>query len=692
MITDYNKLFIMYRLITDVNYKVKRPQNPRFNANIFEILTFSWIFNLFKKGQSRDLEENDLYETLDDHKSSLLGDELEKVWKSEVYNAYKENRIPSLLRALFQLFGAKYIVHGLVQFLNEILLKTPQPLFIGGLLVYFSNDGPNKVDVGYAYFCASGLLIIMLLSMVIYHSNQIETVHFGMKIRVACCSIIYRKALCINHTALGKTTIGHVINLLSNDVNRFDSKIIFLQYLWIGPLQTIVVTYLMWREIGITSLIGVSTFLFFIPFQGWLGKKMFELRLKTAIKTDERLRLMNEIISAIQLIKMYSWEKPFEKLIEYARMNEIQQVRRSSYIRAISLSFIITMTRLQLFVSFLSYILLGYTISSRKVFVITAYYNILAPTMAVFFNQGLSAIPEMLVSIKRIQNFLLLEEKDGLKINISKSTDSVKNCVNNESVHTNDNTTTKNMKIKDNIVYFEINIMNATAKWTDEQSSNSLESINFNAKPGELVAVIGPVGAGKSSLLQLILKELPLSEGKLSIRGKISYASQEPWLFGGSIQQNILFNSPMDEVRYKKVINVCALKNDFEQFPYGDKTFVGERGVTLSGGQRARINLARAVYKQADIYLLDDPLSAVDTRVGKHLFEKCIIEYLKNKTCILITHQIQYLTNVDQVVFMKDLKVLIKNYKRLVLISLNYKLDRWKTNKKAQLSLILNRI
>lgn len=177
---------------------------------------------------------------------------------------------------------------------------------------------------------------------------------------------------------------------------------------------------------------------------------------------------------------------------------------------------------------------------------------------------------------------------------------------------------------------------------------------------GQLIAIIGPVGAGKSSLLQAILQELPLSEGFLDVRGVISYASQEPWIFSSSIKQNIIFNSPIDEDRYKQVLKVCALKNDFEQFPHGDKTIVGERGVTLSGGQKSRINLARAIYKKANIYLLDDPLSAVDPHVSSHLFEKCIKGFLKEKTCILVTHQIQYLAKVDKILHIDNENIVVE--------------------------------
>lgn len=268
--------------------------------------------------------------------------------------------------------------------------------------------------------------------------------------------------------------------------------------------------------------------------------------------------------------------------------------------------------------------------------------------MTKLFGRGLTQLAELKISLKRIQNFMLLEEKDSKILNLS--TSAVKpltiGIINTDNIDIKKSTGCVNS--------FGIVFSNASAKWTDIQTCNTLEKINLNIIPGRLVAIIGPVGAGKSSLLQAVLRELPLSAGKISVCGIVSYASQEPWLFAGTVQQNILFGSPMDKERYKQVISVCALKTDFKQFPHGDRTLVGERGVTLSGGQRSRINVARAIYKQADIYLLDDPLSAVDSEVGRHLFEKCIKDYLKEKACVLITHQVQYLTDVDQIVLMDN--------------------------------------
>lgn len=149
-----------------------------------------------------------------------------------------------------------------------------------------------------------------------------------------------------------------------------------------------------------------------------------------------------------------------------------------------------------------------------------------------------------------------------------------------------------------------------------------------------------------------MLGELPASSGKLSLGGEISYGSQDPWLFAATVRNNILFGELYDKHKYDKVVKVCALEKDFKQFPYGDKTLVGDRGVSLSGGQKARINLARSIYRQADIYIMDDPLSAVDTHVGRYLFDECICKHLKKKTRILVTHQLQYLKKAHLIIVM----------------------------------------
>ncbi|XP_018302134.1 probable multidrug resistance-associated protein lethal(2)03659 [Mycetomoellerius zeteki] len=649
------------------NEKVK---NPRAGANIFSILTFSWILRTFWVGYRRDLEVTDLYTPLKEHTSGILGVKIAKAWEKEC-EAYqrrleqvaksgsqKKVKEPSLMRVLIRCFGLTTLLYGLFMAVMEILLRVMQPLLVGQMLLYFNT---MDVDKSYAYGCAVGVVLCSALNVFVIHPYMMGILHMGMKVRVACCSLIYRKTLKMTRTALGETTIGQAVNLLSNDVNRFDVSIIFLHYLWLGPLETIIITYVMYHvlDVGVSSIIGVASLLMFIPLQAWLGKKSSELRLRTAIRTDERVRLTNEIISGIQAIKMYTWEKPFSALIEKARKKEVNVIRWTSYIRGVTLSFIIFTTRMSLFITVLAYVLFSYKITAEKVFVITAYYNSLRTTMTVFFPQGITQVAEAMVSIRRLQKFLMYDELTPAEIETKKS-----NKENNKTaMENNQNEAKENLDQKKNddtivrqpsYVEYRISIENGNAKWLDYEREDTLQGINIKVRPGELIAIVGQVGSGKSSLLNVILKELRLQEGSIQVNGKIAYASQEPWLFAGSVRQNILFGRKMDQIRYDRVTKVCQLKRDFSLLPYGDKTIVGERGISLSGGQRARINLARAVYTDADIYLMDDPLSAVDAHVGKHMFEECIDKYLRGKARILVTHQLQYLRNVGRIIVLKD--------------------------------------
>ncbi|XP_060519010.1 probable multidrug resistance-associated protein lethal(2)03659 isoform X2 [Cylas formicarius] len=678
----------------DGNLKKNRKPNPRENAFPFSAVTFCYTIPTFIRGFKRDLEEQDLTETLSEHKSARLGNEIERCWREEEQRALKSNRSPSLNRVLIRVFGLEFLFYGIVLFLSEAI-RINQPIFLGNLVSFFTppdinypvtlsssqaakvgiNDTastwsnhsiqsqkeelvqplilgpllrfymPNEEDITLtqAYWYAAGVVFCSLTNILISHPYMLGVLHFGMKLRVACCSLIYRKSLRLSKAALGETTAGQVVNLLSNDVNRFDVAVLFVHQLWLGPLETIICTYLMYLHVGVSAAIGVLVLIFFVPLQIYLGKRISTLRLKTALRTDERVRLMNEIICGIQVIKMYAWEIPFATLVSLARRYEIKAISKSSLMRGIYLGFIMYSTRMAIFASILAYVLFGNYITAEKVFVLTSFYNILRQTMTVFFPQGISQVAEAAVSIRRLNKFMLYEETEIAKA--IRSAEIAKN--------------EKDEKYKFNGDFrrsheLGISLKNATARWSESSLDNTLTNITLQVTPGRLLAVIGPVGAGKSSLLHAILQELPLTCGSLEVNGEISYASQEPWLFAGSVRQNILFGLPMDKDRYRTVVQKCALERDFQLLPYGDKTIVGDRGVSLSGGQRARINLARAVYKEADIYLLDDPLSAVDTHVGKELFEQCIAGFLRNNTVVLVTHQLQYLKEVDHILFLEN--------------------------------------
>lgn len=289
-----------------------------------------------------------------------------------------------------------------------------------------------------------------------------------------------------------------------------------------------------------------------------------------------------------------------------------------------------------IYLCIITYTLTGNTLTASFAYTVSSFYGLLRMVVTMSFPQAITLFAETNVSVKRIKQFLLYDE-------LKETGDA--------SLPYKDQKNGLNGKLSNSQGHSPVGIhmKNASVKWLQSLPENTLENITFDADSKELIAVVGTVGGGKTTLLHAILKELPAQEGSIDVEGIVSYASQEPWLFGGSIRQNIVFGQEFDQKKYDEVIKVCALERDFTLFPHRDRTLVGDRGVTLSGGQRARINLARAIYKDADIYLLDDPLSAVDTTVGKQLFDICICGYLKNKCVVLITHQLQYLRNVNRI-------------------------------------------
>ncbi|XP_046668372.1 probable multidrug resistance-associated protein lethal(2)03659 isoform X3 [Homalodisca vitripennis] len=614
--------------------------NPRLKSNLFSKITFSWTLPTFWKGYRRDLDPDDLFSPLEEHRSSVLGNRIEKGWMGELSTVWKKGDKPSLLRVLLRTFGLNILSLGAMLALMEVVVKLMQPLFLGGLIEHFRQD--SEVTKKDAYLYALGIVICSAINIIVMHPYMISIMHVGMKMRLSCCSLVYRKALRLSKTALGDATIGQVVNLISNDVARFDSSVLFFPYLVIGPLQTMAVTYFLWSQIGIASVFGVAALLAFIPIQLWLGKMTSSIRLRTATHTDQRVRLMNEIIAGIQVIKMYGWERPFTKFISEARRAELREISKTAYIRGILSSFTIFHIRIAIFVSILTYVFFGNYINATKVFIVTSYFNVLQHTMTIFIPKAITQVAEAFVSIQRLQDFLLSGETTVYSWLSA-----------NGHAGGNDNLECSLGEETAPRPHYAVAIAGGSAKWNPSLLDDTLHDISLHVRPGQLVAVIGPVGSGKTSLLHAILGELTLHAGEIQVSGGVSYASQEPWLFAGSVRQNILFGSEYDKQHYRRVVEACALWQDFKQLFAGDRTIVGERGETLSGGQKARINLARAVYKEADVYLLDDPLSAVDPRVSNHLFQQCILGLLKNKTVILVTHQMHHLDSVDHIVLMQ---------------------------------------
>ncbi|XP_017858861.1 PREDICTED: probable multidrug resistance-associated protein lethal(2)03659 isoform X2 [Drosophila arizonae] len=625
----------------------KLAPNPRETASCLSAVMFCFALPILFKGRKKKLESNDLYDVLSEHKAEKLGEKLYRTWEADFKaQSQKGAKKPSMLRVVLKVFGWELIISGIVIAVLELGLRSTIPLLLAGLINEFTLHGNGSSVKAQLY--GLGLVSCTVLSVLLFHPFMMHMMHLAMKMRVAVSSAIYRKGLRLSRTALGGTTTGQVVNLVSNDLGRFDRALIHMHFLWLGPLELLIASYFLYAQIGVASFYGIAILLLYVPLQTYLSRLTSALRLRTALRTDRRVRMMNEIIAGIQAIKMYAWEQPFEQMVARARVSEMNVIRKVNYIRGILLSFEITLGRLAIFASLLAYVLAGGQVTAEQAFCVTAFYNVLRRTMSKFFPSGMSQVAELLVSLRRITAFMVREETD---VAMLEEEPEEEKAAESKKLLANGNQQQLGSDIG-------VEIKQLKARWDTQHGEPILDDITMELKSQQLVAVIGPVGAGKSSLIQAILGELPAEAGEVKLNGRCSYASQEPWLFCASVRDNILFGQPLDRQRYRTVVKMCALERDFELLDQGDKTLVGERGVSLSGGQKARISLARAVYRKADVYLLDDPLSAVDTHVGRHLFEKCMREFLRKKLVILVTHQLQFLEHADLIVIMDKGRVL----------------------------------
>jgi len=389
-------------------------------------------------------------------------------------------------------------------------------------------------------------------------------------------------------------TTGEMVNLMSVDAQKCHDVFLYLALIWSGPFQVLVSLISLYMLMGWAVMAGFAVLLLLIPLNIFLINREKLYHTKQMKQKDGRNKLMSEIISGIKIIKMYAWEESFMANIAGFRSQELSQLKRSKLLRA-NMSFTVRCSPfLVSIVTFAAYIYLaGNVLTAEKAFVSIALFNIISfPLLIVPIV--VSNLVQYKVTVKRLTKFLKggeLDEKDVQRLGY-------------ESVGP------------------AVEIANCSFSWDHEKPF--LRKLNLEVPKGSLVAVVGQVGTGKSSLLSAILGEIHKSSGDVTTRGRIGYVAQQSWIQNDSLRGNILFTKKFKEEKYQKIIKACALQADIDLLQMGDRTEIGEKGINLSGGQKQRVALARAVYNNADIYLMDDPLSAVDAHVGKHIFNEVI--------------------------------------------------------------------
>uniref|UniRef100_A0A8C3AEQ9 ATP-binding cassette, sub-family C (CFTR/MRP), member 3 n=1 Tax=Cyclopterus lumpus TaxID=8103 RepID=A0A8C3AEQ9_CYCLU len=465
----------------------------------------------------------------------------------------------------------------------------------------------------WGYSLAFLMFFTAVLQTLILHRHFQYCFVTGMNIRTAVIGAIYRKALVITNAAKRSSTVGEVVNLMSVDAQRFMDLTTFLNLLWSAPLQIMLALYFLWQNLGPSVLAGLAVMIMLIPFNAVIAMKTRAYQVEQMQYKDSRIKLMNEILNGIKVLKLYAWENSFKEKVLAIRQKELNVLRKTAYLGALSTMAWTSAPFLVALTTFAVYVTVDENniLDAERAFVSLSLFNILRFPLNML-PQVISSLVQASVSLKRIQRFLSHDELDPSSVD-------------------RNNTATGEIR---HISFFFFFL-------------------------GSLLAVVGHVGCGKSSLISALLGEVEKLEGEVSTRGSVAYVPQQAWIQNATLRDNILFGKPYNEPKYCCVLEACALTPDLEVLPGGDMTEIGEKGINLSGGQRQRVSLARALYSDTDIYLLDDPLSAVDAHVAKHIFDNLIGPegVLKGKTRILVTHGISFLPQVDNIMVMVEGRV-----------------------------------
>ncbi|KAL3285857.1 hypothetical protein HHI36_000377 [Cryptolaemus montrouzieri] len=623
----------------------KSNENPKSKANWFSSLFFIYTFDIFWKGYTNGWNDENIYNPLDSNKSDILGKRFEMRWKKQIIECENKNIKPSINRMIFEIFWRDIVFDGLLVLLYQ-MLKLPEPFLLGYFLSYFSQNSEISKEV--ALFILFSLISMNGIRTVLFAHMKLSCQETALKIRASCGGLIQAKVLKLSKSSSQDKAAKNILNLISNDLNRFDIYSYFVHYIWVTPVCLLSILYMLYCDAGIPGLVGIIWFIMTMFLQSYVAKVAGLYRTKIGKKTDKRLKIMEELLTGIQVIKMYAWERTFSKFIESCRNSELKTIKKATYFKAILPSLLMFINTTAIFVGILTMILMAEPLSVAKVFKMIVYYSFFSVMISFCYPTSVTKNVELYNVLKRIEKFMTTEEIKEENM-YTFDPDSSEHEIKLENICARWSGTKNNdFEEKDNIRQEKSALMLGSEE--NAEQDEVLKKVNLKVKDNDFLGVVGPVGSGKSSLLCTILGETHITSGQATIRGTISYASQEPWIFSGTIRENIIFNQTFDKSRYFEVTRVCGLEKDLQLFPLADSTLVGERGSCLSGGQKARINLARAVYRDADIYLFDDPLSPLDANVSKYLVDECFNKFLVGKCRVLVTHHTKHLENCSHII------------------------------------------
>jgi ABC-type multidrug transport system fused ATPase/permease subunit len=569
---------------------------------------------------------------------------------------------------------------------------------------------PSTSDLNKAYIYAAVMFIAPVIGTVAATMANRLSIGTSIMIRGEMTASIYRKALRLSTKAKQEAETGRIVNLMSADVNQVMSFFYpFGTTLLTGPIILITALILLWFQIEWATFIGLGILLISTPATSIFVKKLTQYRRQMLVHTDQRVKLMNQLLVGIRVLKIYAWEAAQEAAILEVRKDELGKLKKAIPMRVGMQTLLFAAPTLAMVSAFAVYgTVKPEAFTPAAIFTSIALFGLMRFPL-IFLPFALVQLSNALVSMRRLTGYFMLEdrveevhERDSVGIEVQdgsffwpeaeavkkeekkgkkgKKVEKIASQASNKA----ENTATTNgygsvkpspfeATTENGSAAVQVKLPSMTKNSNGEGDGDSsppptpgngdgkkksgsdagkwwLRNVNLEINKGELVCVVGKVGSGKSSLVSAILGEMQRAEGKVAIGGTVAYASQQAWIINATVKKNVTFGTPFDQSKWEAAVDACCLKSDLEILPGGEDTEIGEKGINLSGGQKQRVSLARAMYADADVYILDDPLSAVDVHVGKHIFENFINGAIKEKARLLVTNQLQYVHNADKVI------------------------------------------
>ncbi|RZC52528.1 hypothetical protein C5167_020953 [Papaver somniferum] len=587
------------------------------SASLLSRATWYWMNPLLTKGYESPLHIEDVPSLSPDHKAKETSQLFESNWQIQADKCSHPVRT-----TLIRCFWKEMIFTAFLAILKLCVMYLG-PILLDGFVRFTSGKGDSPYE---GYYLVFALLMAKFIEILSSHQFNFQSQKVGMLIRSSLITCLYKKGLKLSCSSRQKHGIGQIVNYMAVDAQQLSDMILQLHNLWMMPIQVGIALVILYSYLGISSLaafVGVTAVMVFVL---WGTKRTNKYQFGVMKMRDSRMKATTEMLNNMRLIKFQAWEEHFAEKIQAFRDSEFVWLRKFGISASANMVALWSTPVIVSTLTFGTAIWMGYPLDVGTVFTATSIFKILQEPIR-SFPQALISISQAMISLGRLDGYLTSKEL------VEGDVEREENCGGSVAVE----------------------IHGGVFGWDDDVGGEAiLKILNLQINKGEFIAIVGTVGSGKSSFLAAILGEMHKISGKVRVCGTTAYVAQTPWIQNGTIQANILFGTAMDINRYREVIRVCCLEKDLNMMEFGDQTEIGERGINLSGGQKQRIQLARAVYQDCDIYLLDDIFSAVDAHTGSELFKDCVRGALKNKTILLVTHQVDFLHNADLILVMRD--------------------------------------